>query len=107
MYFMRVDDSNSTSEVLVDEKTGRKKYISDPTEQVIFKFVIGNLSKVLPVHVSKQGPKEYRNDHYPKAGKAADISFNSSKIISMLYLMGYIKLPQGLTFLYLKTLVLS
>ena len=76
IYFMRVGVLNNTSEVLVDEKTGRKKYISDPTEQAIFKFFIGNLSKVLPV--SQQGPKEFRNDHYPKAGKGAGIPFNSS-----------------------------
>lgn len=76
MCFMRVGVLCNKSEVVVNEKTGKKSYKSDPTEQAIFKFVIGNLSKVLPIMA--QGPKEFRTDHYPQAGEGADIPFNSS-----------------------------
>jgi len=64
------------SECLVDEKSGKKKYTSDPTEQAIFKFTLGNLDKCLPI--AGQGPKEFRTVHYPKAGDGAAIPFNSS-----------------------------
>ena len=73
---MRVGVLCNGSEVMEDEKTGRKQYTSDPTEQAIFKFVLGNLSKCLPVQ--GQGPKDFRTKHYPKAGKSAGIPFNSS-----------------------------
>jgi len=72
---LRVGVLCNGSEVVFDED-GKKSYTSDPTEQAIFKFVLGNLDRCLPI--TQQGPKEFRTIHYPKAGKSAGIPFNSS-----------------------------
>jgi len=72
---LRIGVLCNSSEVTVDEKN-RKSYTSDPTEQAIFKFTLGNLELCL----NQRGvtASDFRKVHYPKAGKTAAIPFNSA-----------------------------
>jgi magnesium-transporting ATPase (P-type) len=73
---LRIGVLCNNSEVIVSEKTGRKSYTSDPTEQAIFKFTLGNLEQLLSAR--GQSAKSIRGTHYPQAGESAAIPFNSS-----------------------------
>eukprot|EP00494_Astrolonche_serrata_P024265 UN24523 len=57
----------------IDEENGRATYTSDPTEQAIFKFALGNIEKVLEDQNSVQ-IDDFRNGVFPKL---AEIPFNS------------------------------
>jgi len=63
----------NNSVVMVSEKTGKRSYTSDPTEQAIFKFCQGNLGKTLKTQMP-QDFQDFRQKHYPKL---AEIPFNS------------------------------
>jgi len=63
----------NNSVVVVSEKTGKRSYTSDPTEQAIFKFCQGNLGKTLKTQMP-QDFSDFRQKHYPKL---AEIPFNS------------------------------
>merc|ERR1719242_570653 len=63
----------NNSEVIINKKSGRRSYSSDPTEQAIFKFCLGNITQTLETkHPVKSS--DFRNKHYPKR---AEIPFNS------------------------------
>merc|ERR1719383_443643 len=63
----------NNSVVMVSEKTGKRSYTSDPTEQAIYKFCLGNIGKTLKTQMP-QDTSDFRNKHYPKR---AEIPFNS------------------------------
>merc|ERR1719204_694870 len=63
----------NNSEVIINKKSGKRSYSSDPTEQAIFKFCLGNITKTLDTKTPVKA-SELREKHYPKL---AEIPFNS------------------------------
>merc|ERR1719403_703228 len=63
----------NNSEVIVNKKSGKRSYSSDPTEQAIFKFCLGNIPQTLDTKTPVKAA-EFREKHYPKL---AEIPFNS------------------------------
>merc|ERR1711879_524089 len=73
---IRVGVLCNNTEITKNEKTGHVTYTSDPTEQAIFKFTLGNLEDCLSKH--GQAYTDFRKVHYPQAGEGAKIPFNSA-----------------------------
>jgi len=73
---MRIGILCNNSNVMISEKTGKKSYTSDPTEQAIFKFTLGNLGQLLTTR--GLDANTIRKKHYPQCGKSAAIPFNSA-----------------------------
>jgi sodium/potassium-transporting ATPase subunit alpha len=63
----------NNSEVIVNKKTGKRKFASDPTEQAIFKFCLGNIGQTLDTKLPCD-TADFREKQYPKL---AEILFNS------------------------------
>jgi magnesium-transporting ATPase (P-type) len=63
----------NNSEVIINKKSGKRSYSSDPTEQAIFKFCLGNITQTLDTKTPVKAT-ELREKHYPKL---AEIPFNS------------------------------
>jgi len=63
----------NNSKKVVNEKTGKHSFTSDPTEQAIFKFCLGNIDQIFGGGNDTK-VESLRSDHYPKL---AEIPFNS------------------------------